>query len=252
MMAQPRIFCFFPLEREDLAATRPCLALQIGNYVTLTMGFRLDTSGQISEPKGTQGCVRAKRILCTAGYDVSSCPLKNKAETLQRIAFKSTICWHNVLLVRKHVFCVKIRFPWKEQWQNQRGQGFGGAEKNRLLCPEPLEVRGAPSCSRCLASWLESEDRVSCSSLAGRSPPGSQGGHSTKHPDRCCTALAWLTHHLRVPRGPGAAGVALPAMRLPTPNAHRPPPAPVLPCWGPAPPCGPRLWPQLGTPDLEA
>lgn len=59
-------------------ATGPHLTLQIGNYVTLMMGFQLETSGQISELKGTQGRVGAKHTLWTAGYDVLSCPLKTK------------------------------------------------------------------------------------------------------------------------------------------------------------------------------
>lgn len=61
------------------AATRPHLVLQIGNYVTLMMEFQLDTSGQISKLKGTQGRAGAKHTLWTAGYDVLFCPLKTKA-----------------------------------------------------------------------------------------------------------------------------------------------------------------------------
>lgn len=67
-----------PYLKGRCAATQPHLTLQIGNYVTLAMGFQLDTSGQISELKGTQGRVKAKHTLWTAGYDVLSYPLKTK------------------------------------------------------------------------------------------------------------------------------------------------------------------------------
>lgn len=77
--AATRHILVLPYLKGRSAATRPHLVLQIGNYVTLMMEFQLDTSGQISKLKGTQGHAEAKNTLWTAGYDVLFCPLKTKA-----------------------------------------------------------------------------------------------------------------------------------------------------------------------------
>lgn len=51
--------------------------LQIGKYVALMTVFQLDTSGQISKLKGTEGD-SGQHMLRTAGDDTLSCLLKNK------------------------------------------------------------------------------------------------------------------------------------------------------------------------------
>lgn len=179
--------------------------------------------------------------------------LKPSKESLSNQVFVGTC----VPLVRKHVFCFKIRFPWKEQWQNQRGQVFGGAEKNKLLCPKPLEV-GERQAAR--GAWLPGlsqrtglaacRERRSCHLGPREATVQSIQTDISQRWPAC--APAQLSHYLRAPRGPGITGMTLPVMRRPTPHARGALAAPVLPCWGPAPPCSPRLWPQLGRPDLEA
>lgn len=144
------------------------------------------------------------------------------------------------------LFCFKIRFPWKEQWPNQRGQVFGGAEKDKLLCPKKLEVWGMPGCSR----RLSSQDWTRGLSKAAKLPPRSLQGPGTKHPDRrlqlgSAWSPAWLLY------SPGGTTRAQhrrddPACHAPCTCAESQPPH-----RGPAPLCHPDLWSQLGRADLE-
>lgn len=119
----------------------PASPSRLETYVTLSTGFWSDTSGQIAELQGTQGLTGAKHTLWTAGH-MMFCPVPSKQSlngARNCFQIKYLLARACVLLVRKHVFfcccCFKIRFPWKEQWQNQRRQVFGGAETNQMPLP---------------------------------------------------------------------------------------------------------------------
>lgn len=87
-----------------------------------------------------------------------------------------------------------------------KGTSVWWGRKEQTPLPQTPRGRGAPSCSRRLASWLESEDWARGLSRAAKLPPGSPGGHRAKHPDRHLAALASLCSGPAVTLPEGAPG----------------------------------------------
>lgn len=219
-MLQTGIFWFF-IEREDLTATGPCLTLPIGNYVTLTMGSQLDTSSQISELKGTRG-LRDRTHALHSWPRCFVLSVKNKAYTEQTcFQIKYLLAHIRVLLVRKHVFfCFKIRFPWKEQWQNQRRQVFGGAERTKSFAQKVLRFGERQAVGdACFLGWCHRMgfafvENSKAATWVPRGDPGARHtgrsvGDSVSQLWSASVLRAWLWHCLRVPRGLGIAGLIL-------------------------------------------
>lgn len=138
-------------------------------------------------------------------------------------------------------FCFKIKFPWKEQWQNQRRQVFGGAEKNTffffvpkvLKCGESQAPHGA---------WLpglgQSTRLTACRELCGchlgllealvQSIPGAVFRRVSLC---CCLPVAFPESAAE----PGITGVVLDVrdsenITPPPVHTHRTLPVLVLPC----------------------
>lgn len=120
-MLQTGIFWFFLFKGQILLLPAPLLpvwphlTLQIGNYVTITMGFQWDTSGQISELKGTEGGAGSQHMLGTAGYDVLSCLLKTKLELCKRLLSNQIFVGTCMCPVGQKTcfFVLKLDFPGK-------------------------------------------------------------------------------------------------------------------------------------------